>query len=127
MEQKERSFDLENRLVKFACLCLDVCDILPNNIIGQILLKQLARSSTSPALNYGEVLGAESKADFIHKMSIVLKELRETNVNLRIINEKPIIKNGLTQTALNEFKELVAIFTKSLETVRKSLTEKVTK
>ncbi len=66
MENKK--LDLEDRLVKFACMCLDVCDVLPNTKTGQNLEYQLSKSSTASALVYGEAQAAESKADFIHKM-----------------------------------------------------------
>lgn len=65
-------FDLEDRLVKFACIFLDVCDLLPNTKTGQNLEFQLSKSSTASALMYGEAQAAESKADFIHKMKVVL-------------------------------------------------------
>ena len=61
MENKK--FDLEDRLVKFACICLDVCDLLPNTKTGQTLEYQLLKSSTSSALVYGEAQAAESKAE----------------------------------------------------------------
>ena len=88
-----KKFDLEDRLVKFACMCLDVCDLLPGTKTGQNLEYQLSKSSTSSALVYGEAQAAESKADFIHKMKVVLKEIRESRVNLRIIIEKPVVAN----------------------------------
>jgi four helix bundle protein len=72
-----RKFDLEDRLVKFACMCLEICDLLPNSRTGQNLEFQLSKSSTASALVYGEAQAAESKADFIHKVKVVLKELRE--------------------------------------------------
>ena len=86
MEKKK--FDLEDRLIRFACSCLDICDILPNTKAAQNLAYQLSKSSTAAALIYGEAQAAESPADFIHKMKIVLKEIRESRINLRIIKEK---------------------------------------
>lgn len=118
MENKK--FDLEDRLVKFACLCLDVCDILPNTKTGQNLEYQLSKSSTAPALVCGEAQAAESKADFIHKMKVVLKEIRESRVNLRIIIEKPVIANEKFQIAFREANELMAIFLKSIETAKQN-------
>ena len=115
-----KKFDLEDRLVKFACMCLDVCDVLPVTKTGQNLEYQLSKSSTSSALVYGEAQAAESKADFIHKMKVVLKEIRETRINLRIIIEKPVIVNEKVQTALKEANELMAIFLKSIATARQS-------
>jgi four helix bundle protein len=118
MENKK--FDLEDRLVKFACMCLDVCDLLPNTKTGQNLEYQLSKSSTSAALVYGEAQAAESKADFIHKMKVVLKEIRESRINLRIIIEKPVITNEKVQIVFKEANELMAIFLKSIETAKQN-------
>ena len=76
------------------------------------------KSSTSSALVYGEAQAAESKADFIHKMKVVLKEIRESRVNLRIIIEKPVVANAKVQIAFKEANELIAIFLKSIETAK---------
>ena len=116
MEQKK--YDLEDRLVRFACICLDICDILPLSKAGQNLNFQLSKSGTAPALNYGEAKAAESPADFIHKIKLVLKEIRETRINLRIINEKPLVINDKVTNALKECNELMAIFLKSVETAK---------
>ncbi|MBA2250087.1 MAG: four helix bundle protein [Chitinophagaceae bacterium] len=118
MEHKK--FDLEDRLIKFACVCLEVCDLLPNTKTGQNLEYQLSKSATSSALVYGEAQAAESKADFIHKMKIVLKEIRETRINLRIIIEKPVCQNEIIQIALKEANELMAIFLQSIETAKQN-------
>ena len=118
METKK--FDLEDRLVKFACMCLDVCDLLPNTKTGQNLEYQLSKSSTASALVYGEAQAAESKADFIHKIKVVLKEIRESRVNLRIIIEKPVLQNEKVKIAFKEVNELMAIFLKSIETAKQN-------
>src|SRR6185436_7517078 len=97
-----KKYDLEDRLVRFACMCLDICDLLPNSKSGQNLEYQLSKSSTSCALVYGEAQAAESSADFIHKMKIVLKEIRESRINLRIILEKPILQNERVIITLKE-------------------------
>jgi four helix bundle protein len=115
-----KKYDLEDRLVKFACLCLDVCELLPNTRTGQNLEYQLSKSGTAPALNYGEAQAAESSSDFIHKIKVVLKEIRETRVNLRIIMEKPLISNEKVSAAFKECNELMAIFLKSIETAKKN-------
>jgi hypothetical protein len=75
-ENKIRKFDLEDRLVNYSILIIEVVEMLPNTRAGNHLAGQLIRSGTSPALNYGEAQGAESRSDFIHKMKISLKELR---------------------------------------------------
>jgi four helix bundle protein len=71
-------------------------------------------------LVYGEAQAAESKADFVHKMKVVLKEIRESRVNLRIIIEKPVIINEKVQIAFKEANELMAIFLKSIATARQN-------
>lgn len=114
----KRTFDLEDRLVSFACTCLTVCDKLPNSKAGLNLEHQLSKSGTSCALNYGEAQAAESPSDFIHKLKLVLKELRETRVTLKIINEKPLLQDPIVPTALNECNQLIAIFMKSIETAK---------
>jgi four helix bundle protein len=113
-----KPFDLEDRLIAFACLCLDVCELLPNTKAGQNLEYQLSKSATATALIYGEAQAAESRNDFLHKMKLVLKEIRETRVNLRIIQQKPVIQHEKIDTALNEANQLMAIFLKSIETAK---------
>jgi four helix bundle protein len=116
----EKKYDLEDRLIKFACLCLSVCELLPNTKAGQNLEYQLSKSGTAPALIYGEAQAAESPADFIHKIKLVLKEIRESRVNLRIIYEKPVITKDIIINTLKECNELMAIFLKSVETAKKN-------
>ena len=120
MEGKQYKFDLEDRLVDFACMCLEVCDLLPGTKAGQNLEYQLSKSSTASALVYGEAQAAESRADFIHKMKVVLKEIRESRVNLKIIKRKPVVINDKVDEAFNEANELMAIFLKSIETAKQN-------
>ncbi len=75
---------LEERLIDFAVIIVSVVEALPNSKAGNHIANQLIRSGTSPAPNYGEAQSAESRKDFIHKMKISLKELRETMVWLKI-------------------------------------------
>ena len=82
------ALDLENRLIEFAVLVIGVVEDLPNTKAGNHIGNQLIRSGTSPAPNYGEARSAESKRDFVHKIKISLKELRETHIWLRIIERK---------------------------------------
>src|SRR4029077_12798069 len=119
MLTEPRKYDLEDRLVKFAINILEVCDLLPNSKAASNLEHQLSKSGTAPALLYGEVQAAESRNDFIHKMRILLKELRETRISLRIINEKPIIKHEKIEMSLKECNELIGIFTASVGTATK--------
>jgi len=113
-----RKYDLEDRLVKFAIVILETCDLLPTGKAASNLEYQLSKSGTAPALMYVEAQAAESKNDFIHKMKVLLKELRETRISLRIIIEKPVIQHEKAQTALKECNELIGIFTKSIETAK---------
>ena len=82
---------------------------------------QVIRSGTSPALHYGEAQGAESPKDFIHKMKLVLKELRETMNAMRIIRRKPLTTNlDILEKALKECNELISIFVTSIATAKRN-------
>lgn len=118
MENSIQKYDLEDRLVAFACLILEVCDMMPGTRAGNNLEHQLSKSGTAPALMYGEAQAAESRTDFLHKMKIALKELRETRINLRIIKEKPLIKHTKVDNAFDEVNQLIRIFVKSIETAK---------
>jgi len=113
-------FDLENRLIDFAVLIVDFTDKIPKTRTGNHFAGQLIRSGTSPALNYGEVRGAESRKDFIHKNQIVLKELRETYNALRILDRTGRYqKLPILERVLKEANELVSIFVKTIQTTKK--------
>ncbi|NQT97936.1 MAG: four helix bundle protein [Candidatus Marinimicrobia bacterium] len=114
--------DLEDRLVDFAVLIIELSNQLPNNEAGKHLKGQIIRSATSAALNYGEAQSGESRKDLIHKIKIVLKELRETFVGLKIIQRAALIKTDEKLTsALSENDQLISIFVKSVETAQKNL------
>lgn len=115
---KERKFDLEDRLVEFAADIIDVVDALPKSRAGNHIAGQLIRSGTSPAPNYGEAQSAESRKDFIHKMKIALKELRESLVWLKIIHRKSMVPEEMSTNTLAECNELISIFVKSIQTAR---------
>ncbi len=83
-----KKFDLDQRLIEFAAKIIDVSEGLPKTFAGNHLAGQLVRSGRSPALHYGEAQSAESRNDFIHKMKISAKELRETFNCLRLIQKK---------------------------------------
>ncbi len=120
METPKNKFDLEDRMVDFACMCLEVCDLLPNTRTGQNLEHQLSKSSTATALIYGEAQGAESRADFLHKMKMCLKEIKETRINLKIIMRKPVLVHKKVDIAFAEANQLMAIFLRSIETAQKN-------
>ncbi len=87
--------DIEDRLVDFAVRILKLCEALPTKMVGATHIRgQLVRSGTSPAPNYGEARGAESQKDFVHKLKIVLKELNESRVWLKIIARAQILPDS---------------------------------
>ncbi len=114
-------YDLQERLIKFSAAIIIFALTLKENFTTNHLTKQLIRSTTAAALNYGEAQSAESRRDFTHKMKICLKELRESQVNIEILGEADLIKNDvLFKTNLKECGELVAIFTSSIKTTNET-------
>ena len=111
-----KKFDLEDRLVDFADIIIEIVENLPKIKAANHLGGQLVRSGTAPALLYGEVQAAESNADFLHKAKLVLKELRETQVCHKIIRKRKYIDLAVIERALQENGELIAIFTASVKT-----------
>jgi four helix bundle protein len=121
MEEK-RKYDLEERLIVFAVLVIQIVESLFNSRAGNHIAGQLVRSGTHPALHYGEAQSAESRADFIHKIKVLLKELRETRNALQIIKRTPLSdKTELVAKGLIESNELISIFRKSVETAEKNM------
>ena|SRR3989440_279472 len=116
---RSRADELEERLVDFAVRIVKLSSCLPKTPAGKHIAGQILRSGTSPAPNYGEARGAESHADFVHKVRIVLKELNETSIWLRVIERSHIIKSELLTDIIRENNELCRIFTASLATARK--------
>ncbi len=115
------SKELESRLIDFSIQVVNLIKLLPEDRITNHLSGQLLRSATSPALNYGEAQGAESRKDFIHKLGIVLKELRESLNCLKILAGTNYIKPE--SSVIKECNELVSIFVKSVETNKKKMLE----
>ena len=112
-----RKYDLEDRLVRFSVSIISLAETLPDSLAGRYIAGQITRSGMAPALNYGEAKSAESTNDFVHKMKISLKELRETFVSLKIIQAKPLVrKTDFLDICLQECNELISIFVKSIET-----------
>jgi four helix bundle protein len=114
--------DLEDRLINFAVAVIYIAETMKRSYAGNYLSEQITRSSSSAALNYGEAQSAESRKDFIHKMKVVLKELRETYVNLRIILNANLNAHKEKVIALiKENNELISIFVASVQTARQNL------
>ena len=115
---QRKADELEQRLVDFAVRIIKLTTRLPKTPAGKHVAGQILRSGTSSAPNYGEARGAESRADFIHKLGIVLKELNETLIWLRMIESSEIVKRELLGDIIQENRELCRIFTSSLKTAR---------
>ena len=115
---QSRADELEERLIDFAVRIIKLSANLPKIPAGKHITGQMLRSGTSPAPNYGEARGAESHADFVHKLGIVIKELNETSIWLRMLDRSELVKSELLSAIIIENKELCRIFTSSLKTAR---------
>lgn len=116
-----QKYDLHERLIRFSILILEIVDDLPKSYSGIHFAKQLVRCGTALAFHHAEAQSAESRRDFIHKMKIAVKELRETYVNLKIIKRKPLISDKAVEEVIVECNELISIFVKSIQTAKKNL------
>jgi len=111
------AFDLEERLLHFAARVIRLSSQLPRDRTGNHIASQLLRSGTSPLGNHAEAESAESPADFIHKLRVCLKELRESYRWLRLIHYVPMIKSPKRiEPLLDETDQLIRIFAKSVKT-----------
>ena len=121
-EKQERNYALQDRLIDFVVRVLNVVESLPSTKAGNHIAGQLVRSGSSPAPNYGEAQSAESRKDFIHKMKISLKELRESLIWLLVIQRKPPIEPAeKLDPIIQENNELIAIFVASITTAQENL------
>ena len=110
--------ELEDRLVTFAVRIGNLVDALPETRMGRHIAGQLVRCGTSPAPNYAEACAGESRDDFIHKISIVLKELRETRIWIKLILRGGLLPDERIADALNECDQLCNLFGQSVATAR---------
>src|SRR5437762_9692869 len=120
MQNANQTFDLAERLIKFASLIIELCEMLPPTFAGRHIAGQLIRSGTAPALQYGEAQGGESRKDFIHKMKVALKELRESFNALRIVQTVKWLATEKLDSVLDENNQLISIFVKSIETATRN-------
>ena len=117
MKNDNRKYDLEERLLNYTINIIKVVEALPNTRTGNHIANQLLRSGTSPYPNHGEAQAAESNNDFIHKMRICLKELRETYRWLKVIRKLKLISYvDKANNVLSETEELIKIFVTSIKT-----------
>lgn len=119
-----RADELEERLIDFAVRIVKLSANLPRTSAGRHIAGQILRSGTSPAPNYGEARGAESHADFVHKLRVVLKELNETSIWLRIIERSQLIRKELIRDIVQENTELCRIFAATLKSTRHAANDK---
>jgi four helix bundle protein len=119
-KMKKQKYDLEERLLEYSVLIIKIVEQLPKTRVGNHVAGQILKSGTSPYPNHGEAQAAESAKDFIHKLRISLKELRETKRWLKLIRRVPLIKaSKLLDDSLQETEELIRIFVTSIKTAGK--------
>ena len=119
MSKDKRIFDLEERLIAFAVRIIRTAESLQKTRAGNHLAGQLIRCGTSPAPTYGEAQSAESRSDFIHKMKVCLKELRETRIWLLMMVKANLIRPASKlEPLVHENNELISIFVTSVKTAR---------
>ncbi|MEA2038530.1 MAG: four helix bundle protein [Thermodesulfobacteriota bacterium] len=127
METRRKDEELAERFLDFSVRIIKLVGKLPKNKIGDIVSSQLLRCGTSPGTNYEEARGAESSSDFIHKLGIVLKELKESRYWLKIIQRVSLLQPDRMTSISDECEELIAIIAKSIFTARKSRERKNSK
>ena len=110
------NYDLEERLLEYSARIIRLVERLPNTRAGNHIAGQLLRSGTSPLPNHGEAQAAESANDFVHKLKICLKELRESHRWLLLIQRVPLLRPRLVDPLAKETDELVRIFVRSIQT-----------
>jgi four helix bundle protein len=124
MLKEPRTFDIEDRLIEFGVRIIRLAEVLPKTRIGNHIAGQIIRSGTAPGPNYGEAQGAESRPDFIHKMQLCLKELRETRVWLLMIAKVNLVKPASQfDHLIDENNQLISIFVASIKTARQRMRE----
>jgi four helix bundle protein len=115
-----KRYDLEDRLLEYAVRVIRLVDALPATKAGRHVADQLLRCGTSPLANHGEVQGAESRKDFIHKLGLCSKEIREAQRWLRLIHRVPLIAAPKIEPLLTETEALIKIFRASIRTAEKN-------
>lgn len=116
----EQADQIEDRLIDFGAQVIFLSDKLPQSRAGQHIAQQMLRAGTSPAPNYGEARGAESRADFVHKLDIALKELNETKVWLKMIARAKLASEEAVRLVLDECQQLARLLNASVQTARRN-------
>src|SRR5436309_8921300 len=115
--------DLRERLLSFGVRIIKVVESLAKNSVGRTLGDQLLRSGMSVGANYEEAQAAESRADFVHKLQIALKELRESNYWLRLLTKSEILPPERLTSIIDESNQLRAILSKSVATAKANISK----
>jgi four helix bundle protein len=116
--KNERANQLEERLLDLGVTIIQLSGKMPRSYSGQHIAMQMLRSGTSPAPNYGEARGAESRADFAHKLGIALKELNETQIWLQMAARAQLLSQAAVDPVLDECRQLARMLNASIQTVR---------
>jgi four helix bundle protein len=117
----QKTEQLSDRLLDFAASVIKVTEVLPNTVAGRHVGGQLVRAGTSAGSNYEEARGAESRSDFSHKISIVLKELKESRFWLRLVRRTKMLDPKDTDLLLNECEQLCAMVARSILTAKRGV------
>jgi four helix bundle protein len=120
MGKQRKDEELAERLLDFAVRIIKLCGELPKTSVGNHIRGQLIKCGTSPGANYEEARGAESTADFLHKLGVVLKELKESRFWLNVILKASLLRPDKVVLLRDECEELIAIIAKSIFTAKKS-------
>jgi four helix bundle protein len=120
-DKQKRADELQERLIDFAVRIIKLSSKLPKTLAGRHIAGQILRSGTSPPPNYGEARAASSHADFLHHLSIVLRELNETLIWLQMIRKSELLKAELLSDIIDENQQLCRILTASIKTGRADL------
>jgi len=113
-----KSDQLEQRLIAFGATIVSLSAKMPKDLQGRHISNQIFRSGTAPAANYGEARGAESRADFVHKLKVVFKELNETTIWLELIAQAKLLPEKIVAPVLGESRQLCRIIATSIKTAR---------
>jgi four helix bundle protein len=116
-----KTYDLEERLTNFSVSIIGLTQKIPMTYVGNYMSNQITRSGISCSLNYGEAQAAESYKDFVHKMKICLKEMRETMIAINIITNAHICQASHTTHVKTELNELISIFVTSIKTAKSKM------
>jgi len=114
----EKAENISERLLDYGVLIVRLCTMLSDTLEGRNIGGQLFRAGTSVGANYEEARGAQSRADFVHKLQIVLKEIREAKYWLRLIQRSDILSGKELEDAINETQQIGNIIGRSIITAK---------